>query len=202
MSKLLTLGAGLSWDVSHTSPALPLRTGQQLPARPVWCHSGEQAQGQSGATSQGQSHRALGHTAGAEGRPSQPCQPHTAHPQSRAGQHILTLGQQFIGINQSHSLSIPRCCCSAALWGWGRDSTAPGLGQQCLGWARCSALSCPPQAPRFSGISMETRCAKRYKARISFPSIFHSSRTFVHLIVTYFTGTRQQGESLTHRCAA
>lgn len=86
------------------------------------------------------------------------------------------------------------------LSGAGQGQHCPG--QQCLSCARHSAPSCPPQAPRFSGISMETRCAKRYKARISFPSSFHSSRTFVHLIVTYFTGTRQQGQSLTHHCAA
>lgn len=120
--------------------------------------------------------------------PGSPCQPDTTHPSEQGGQHIWTSGQQSIGINQSHSLWI--------LWAWGRDSSATHS------HARHSAPSCPPQAPRFSGISMETSCAKRYKARISFPSSFHSSRTFVPFIITYFTGTRQQGQSLTHRCAA
>lgn len=126
MPKLLTLSASLSLRCLSQQLCTPTPDTAAAPSSaslvslwragtgPEWCHSCT-------ATSQGRSHHALGTGARAEGKPRQPCQPHRA--QSRAGQHMLALGQQFIAINQSHSLSVPRCCCSLGL---GRGSTARG----------------------------------------------------------------------------
>lgn len=123
------------------------------------------------------------------------CQPDTTHPSEQgwaAHLDIRAAVYWYKSITFSLDSQVLLLCCSLGL----------GQGQQCHSRARHSAPSCPRQAPHFSGISMETSCVKRYKARISFPSSFHSSRTFVPLIVTYFTGTRQRGQSLTHHCAA
>lgn len=112
----------------HRARAVPQHhaaTSQGHKSHPDQCHRGA-------VTSQGQSHQALGSqlqaAAGADGSTGTPASRQTQHmPHSRAGQHIWTLGQQFVDINQSCSLSVPRCCSSSALWGWGRDSSALGL---------------------------------------------------------------------------